>query len=91
MAQKTQKNSLKQSRNGLEQAIILLIQNQAAFQSQITATNARMDERFGRIERELAEIKAILAGHGDMLRNHERILQALPDAIRRKIGFKARQ
>ena len=79
MAQKTQKN-------GLEQAMISLIQNQAAFLSSQIAAN----ERFARIENELAEIKAILLRHEDLLRNHERILQALPEAIRQKIGFEGR-
>ena len=82
------------NRNGLEQAMILLIQNQAAFQTQITAIN----DRFTRIENELHEIKAILLQHGEILtrhseilQDHERLLQALPEAVRQKIGFKARQ
>ena len=44
---------------------------------------ARTDERFVRIEAELAEIRAIL-------QRHEQILQNLPDAIRQRIGFEAR-
>lgn len=82
------------SRNGLEQAMILLIQNQAAFQSQLIT----MNERFARIESELHEIKSILLRHEEILMRHEQILlkheqilQALPEAIRQKIGFEARQ
>jgi hypothetical protein len=87
--------------NGLEQAMILLIQNQAAFVSQMSASN----ERFARIESELSEIKnillrheSILLRHEDLLRKHEEILEtlpetlaALPETIREKIGFKPRQ
>lgn len=58
-----------------------LVQNQAAFvarMSEIDARVADMDrinsERFARIEALLLE--------------HNRILMALPDAIREKIGFK---
>jgi hypothetical protein len=65
----------------LEEALATLIQNQAAFltrMSEIDARAAEMDrtnsERFGRIEALLIE--------------HNRILQALPDAIRDKFGFK---
>ena len=73
----------KNAGNGrLEEALATLIQNQATFlarMSEIDARVADMDrinsERFARIEALLLE--------------HNRILQALPDAIRDKIGFKA--
>ncbi len=72
----------KNARNGrLEEALATLIQNQASFlarMSEIDARVAEMDrinsERFARIEALLIE--------------HNRILEALPDAIREKIGFK---
>jgi hypothetical protein len=72
----------KNTRNGrLEEALATLIQNQTSFlarMSEIDARVAEMDrvnsERFARIEALLLE--------------HNRILQALPDAIRDKIGFK---
>lgn len=60
-----------------------LIANQAAFQANMTALNARNEERFERIEAELADIRAILL-------RHEQILQSLPEAIRQKIGFDPR-
>ena len=69
----------KPSSNNLEQAMSLLIQIQAAFLSHLTAVN----ERFARIESELGEIKSILL-------RHEQVLQALPEAIRQKIGFEPR-
>jgi len=87
------KNGTQHDKNGLEQAMILLIQNQAAFVSQINASN----ERFARIESELAEIKSILLRHKEILLKHEQILEtlpetlaSLPEAIREKIGFKHR-
>lgn len=69
----------KPSTNHLEEAVALLINNQAAFLSRVSA----VDERFSRIETELADIKAILL-------RHEQMLQTLPDAIRQKIGYESR-
>ena len=68
------------SSNGrLEEAMLLLINNQANFIAQLGS----VDKRFSRIESELAEIKMILL-------RHEQMLQSLPDAVRQKIGFKSR-
>lgn len=65
----------------LEDALATLIQNQASFVARMSDIDARMvemnrvnSERFARIEALLIE--------------YNRILQALPDAIRDKIGFK---
>jgi hypothetical protein len=65
----------------LEEALAILIQNQAAFVARIAEIDARVaemnrvnSERFARIEALLLE--------------HSRILKALPDVIRDKIGFK---
>jgi tmRNA-binding protein len=67
------------ARVNLQQAIALLIQNEAAFlASQIEAA-----QRFSRIEQELRQIKAILL-------RHEQILSQLPEVIREKIGFKSK-
>jgi hypothetical protein len=66
----------------LEQALALLIQNQATFVSNLNETN----QRFSRIESELEQIKAILL-------RHEQILNTLHEAsraIRDKIGFTPR-
>lgn len=79
----------KSSRNNhLEEALALLIQNQAsfiqnqaAFLSQMAELNRVTSERFARIEAELASIRTILL-------RHEQILQGLPETIREKIGFK---
>ncbi|OFW11860.1 MAG: hypothetical protein A3H27_16665 [Acidobacteria bacterium RIFCSPLOWO2_02_FULL_59_13] len=56
----------------LEEAVAVLINNQAHFMSAVA-----------RIESELAEIRNILI-------HHQRILDGLPEAIREKIGFKAK-
>ena len=73
----------------LEEALATLIQNQAAFVARMSGADVRMAEmerinaeRFARIEERFARIEALLL-------EHNRILQALPDAIREKIGFKA--
>jgi hypothetical protein len=74
----------------LEEALATLINsqatlaaNQASFLAHFLAQTARTDERFSRIESELTEIKAILL-------RHEHMLQALPDAVRQKVGFETR-
>ncbi len=74
-----------QRRNSqLAEAIALLINNQAQFllaMSRMDERFSRMDERFSHVESELADIKAILI-------RHEQMLQALPEAVRQKVGFK---
>jgi hypothetical protein len=67
----------------LQEAVALLIHNQAAFVSQMAEMSRRHDQlaaqserRFAAIERELHEIK--------------RVLYELPEAIRQKIGFKSK-
>ena len=65
------------SSNGrLEEAIATLISNQASFQANFMALSARTDERFARIENELAEIQSNSA--------EEAILQSLPKPSGRK-------
>lgn len=73
----------------LEEALAVLIQNQAAFLSRIAEMDRLAAERFGRIEALLLEHNRILQEHSRILQEHSRILQALADAIREKIGFKA--
>lgn len=71
----------RRSSNGrLEEALVTLISNQASFQANFMALTARTEERFARIEAELAEIRAILL-------RHEQMPQSLPEAIRQKIDF----
>ena len=94
---------MKPSRNGrLEEAIAILLQNQASFLAQLSETDRRMAEmdrinaeRFGRIEATLLEHSRVLAEHSRILAEHTRILgeltqmvQTLADTIRERIGFK---
>ena len=65
--------------SNLEQAIALLIRNQAAFVGDMRENYKQMAE----IRRDLEQIKAILI-------RHEHILANLPEAIREKIGFQAK-
>jgi hypothetical protein len=72
----------------LEEAIATLINNQAAFVTQLAESerlrlklDREANERFARIEGQMAEIIRVLNQHGQ-------ILEHLPDAVREKIGFK---
>ena len=76
----------KNGAGNLKSALAQLIQNQAQFVGQLAETNKRLgqsDEKFGRIEKDLDLIKALLLRHEDTLKK-------LPEAIREKIGFKAK-
>ena len=111
------------SNSNLEQAMTLLIQNQAAFVSQLGGMDerfARMDERFAqmderfarieartderfarmeeridkrfaRIEERLDKIELRLEEHHQILAGLQGAILGLPEAIREKIGFKARR
>src|SRR6516164_5574575 len=57
-----------------------MVANQAAFQGNLMALERATAERFARIESELAQIRAILL-------RHEEILQGFPEAVRQRIGF----
>jgi hypothetical protein len=93
----------RQSRNGrLEDALATVLQTQASMQQnlsalQLTLTSfltqmaemkADSDRGFARIEAILLDHTRILQEHSRILQEHGRILQALPDAVRDKIGFK---
>ena len=65
--------------NNLQEAMALLIQNQAAFVAQLNETNKRQ----AAIENKLDVIERILL-------RHEQTLADLPEAIRQKVGFKNR-
>jgi hypothetical protein len=74
--------ALVQAQASLVQAQALLAQNQAAFLNRMAETEARMAETDRVNAERFARIEAILL-------EHSRILRALPDAIRDKIGFKS--
>jgi hypothetical protein len=66
----------------LEEAVAVLIQNQAAFLARATESDRRLSD----LERTNAERFARLEA---LLLRHEQRLQELTDAIREKIGFKS--
>ena len=75
-------------RTRLDEALAILIQNQAAFvanQRETDRAHAQYEResaaRFARIEAQMAEIIRVLGEHG-------RLLERLPEAVREKIGFK---
>ena len=68
--------------NHLEEALAVLIQNQASFLSQMLDLNRVIAERFARIGDEFASVRTILL-------RHEQIFQGLPETIQEKIGFKS--
>jgi len=72
--------------NNLQDAMALLIQNQAQFLSHLTETHKRQNEtdaRLARMEGDLGQIKSILL-------RHDQVLADLPEVIRQKVGFKAK-
>jgi hypothetical protein len=82
------KNSSPNGRGHLEEAMALLIQNQASFLSDLRdierdrrEIERATSERFSRIEATMASILRVLDEHG-------RMLERLPEAVRDKIGFK---
>jgi hypothetical protein len=80
--------ALTQAQAALVQAQATLVQNQAAF----LARASEIDARVAKIDVQMAETNRInserFARIETILLEHSRILLALPDAIRDKIGFK---
>jgi hypothetical protein len=85
------KNVSANGRSHLEEAMALLIQNQASFLRDMRDMERANSERFSRIESELAAIRNVLIEHGHVLAEHGRLLERLPEAVREKIGFTGRQ
>jgi hypothetical protein len=97
MATRTQRKS-SNGNTSLAAAMAMLLQNQAKFVSHLDEDR----RRFARIEREMAEIKALLLKHDQILKHHDQALsrleamlkdlpeaiQNLPEAIQKKIVFR---
>jgi hypothetical protein len=66
-----------------------LLQNQTAFLARIADMDKIIAERFASIESILLDHSRVLAEHGRLLLDHSRTLQALPEAVGEKNGFKA--
>jgi hypothetical protein len=96
MAAKAGRNNQRDGRvSRLEEAVMQLIQNQAAFNQTIAQQNqnhAAMLTELAELKREntdrFARIERILLEHTRILQEHSRILENLPEAVRQKIGFK---
>ncbi len=66
----------------LEEAMAMLIQNQAAFLARNLETDRVTSERFARLEADFAAVLRVLG-------EHSRLLERLPEAVRDKMGFKS--
>ncbi len=71
----------------LEEAMALLINNQAQFLSTWLSTVSRMEGEFSEIKSILLRHEQILLRHEEILLRHQQMLEALPEAVRQKIGF----
>lgn len=78
------RNASSNGHDRLEEAMALLIHNQAAFLGQMAQTERAPAKRFRRIERELTAIVGVLS-------EQSRLLEQLPEAVGDKIGFKAKE
>jgi hypothetical protein len=80
----------RENRNGqLEDALATVLQTRASMRQTLATFLAQMAELKAESDRRFARIEAILLDHTRFLQEHSRILQALPDAVREKIGFKS--
>lgn len=69
----------------LEEAMALLIQNQASFVAQLRVTDREIAELRRATDEKFAQIVAILNEHGRILL---RLVDVLPEAVKDKIGIK---
>jgi hypothetical protein len=76
-------DKLGEAMTSLVQAQAALVQNQAITQTQIAEYQRQSAERFARIE-------VILLEHSRILAEFRHMLEALPEAVRDKNGFKTR-
>ena len=87
----TRNGSLERAVRDLLQSQATLVQNQALYLTQ----KAELDQRMAEYERESAETKRItderFARIEAILMEIVRAMQALPEAVREKIGFKGQQ
>jgi hypothetical protein len=85
------KSNQNNGRERLEEAMAMLIQNEAAFVGRLSAADerfARMDQRFAQIDQRFARMEADLETVLRVLTEHGQMLEALPQAVRDKIGFR---
>ncbi len=75
------------SANHLQEALAILIQNQAAFLGRVSEMDRINSERFARIEDLFVKVDDARQALSRRTVSHMRILEALPEVIRQKIGF----
>jgi predicted nucleic acid-binding Zn-ribbon protein len=99
MPARKQNNRLEEAMRNLMQSQAALVaqqtdflSQQAAFSRQMAGLEARTAERFARIDERFARVEKEMKEGFDEIRTilirHEHMLQALPEAIRDKIGFR---
>jgi hypothetical protein len=71
----------------LEEAMAMLIQNQAAFLGRLSENERRLADAERATAERFARIEAIMAAILRVLAEHSRLLERLPEAVRDKIGF----
>ncbi|HYV39034.1 MAG TPA: hypothetical protein VE988_25335 [Gemmataceae bacterium] len=83
------------AQTSLVQATATMTQNQTAFaqlhatlMADLAAAKRESAERFAHVETTLLEVSRILSEHSRILAEHGRILEALPDAVRERMGFR---
>jgi transposase len=74
--------------NHLEEAVALLIQNQAAFLERMASMDRELVEQKRENAVQQRENAERFARIEAILLEHTRLLRALPETIRQKIGFK---
>ncbi len=79
----------KNGSGNLESAMQLLIKNQALFVNQMATFATKSDERATKSDERFARIEKVLDLIKGLVIKHEDTLEKLPEAIRKKIGFKA--
>jgi hypothetical protein len=88
LAQQTQNQAaFVQTQAAFNQTLAQQNQNQAAILNRLAELEHQTAERFARVERILLEHTRLLQEHSRILQEHSRMLEALPEAIRQKIGF----
>lgn len=78
---------LEEAMAAMIQSTVALNQNQIAFTARLAEIDARIAEMDRINTQRFARIEAILMEHTEILREHHRMLEALPEAVRRKFGF----
>ena len=83
--------ALMQNLTAFMQNQAILMQNQGTFLARLSEMDRVNSEQFGRIEERLSRLDQNDETILRVLSEHARLLEALPEAIREKIGFKPKR